>query len=115
MIRMDELLSYAGILPGIGAALLSAYNWYQMHRGAVLKPQEPVSYGLRLPTNEERFDRAKTFFYFPLVIQNTGTKPGTVTKIDIIFTAKEGKKRMKKVGQVHIPQEAFLAVLQTEE
>ena len=28
---------------------------------------------------------------------------------------KEGKKRMKAVGKISLPQEAFLAVLQTEE
>ncbi len=80
--------SILAALPGVAAGLLSAYNWWQMHRGAVIKPGEPVNYALE--RDEDKDGVVK--YYFPVLMHNTGKKAGMITEIMITFKSQSTEK-----------------------
>ena len=41
--------------------------------------------------------------------------PGISGSFEVLEKQKEGKKRMRQIGNVEVPQEAFLAVLKLDE
>jgi len=96
----SDLITYAAYLPGIGAVLLSLYNWYQMRRGAVIKLNQSVSYGL---IRDEEIDGAVKY-YFPILTYNEGSKAGMITAITISFKSSTGEKRIdisRRVEMIH--------------
>ncbi|MFQ5980222.1 MAG: leucine-rich repeat domain-containing protein [Candidatus Heimdallarchaeota archaeon] len=95
----EELTLVGAALPGVAAALLSAWNWWQMRRGAVIKPDRFVNYGLRNVTFEEhhRYSRKEKILYFPVLLNNVGTKAGLVSNIDIFFKPAKGANGEKKL------------------
>ena len=67
------------MLPGVGAALLSAYNWYRLRQGANLKLDKIVSYAIKPETSNINK------FYFPVLVHNVGTNTGMVHDLVISF------------------------------
>ncbi len=96
----SELFTYAAYLPGIGAALLALYNWYQMQRGAVINLNQPVNYGL---IRDEEIDGAIKF-YFPILTYNEGSKAGMAKDLTISFKSGGVEKKIdisRRVEMVH--------------
>lgn len=86
----DDIKNYAvTAAPGIGAAVLSVYNFLQNQKGANLHPVEFLNFGIISPAKHHHTSEIldnKTVFYFPVLINNTGIKPGSVKNVQIIFT-----------------------------
>lgn len=100
----DDMLLIGAALPGVAAALLSAWNWWQMRRGAVIEPDRFVNYGLRNVTWEDnqRYYRQEKILYFPVLLNNVGTKAGLVSNIDIFFKGANGEKKLEIVRRVDV-------------
>ncbi|MHA2095466.1 MAG: hypothetical protein ACW98F_12675, partial [Candidatus Hodarchaeales archaeon] len=99
-ILTSEIITYAAYLPGVGAVLLSLYNWYQMRRGAVIKLNQPVNFGL---IRDEEKDGAINY-YFPVLTYNEGSKAGMITDMTISFKSGTSEKRIdisRRVEMVH--------------
>jgi Leucine-rich repeat (LRR) protein len=92
----DDLSLIGAALPGVAAALLSAYNWWIMRRGAVIKPDRFINYGLLNVTFEghQRYSRQEKILYFPVLLNNVGTKAGLVSNIEIFFKGANGEKKL---------------------
>ncbi|MHA2497371.1 MAG: leucine-rich repeat domain-containing protein [Candidatus Hodarchaeales archaeon] len=95
----EELALVGAALPGVAAALLSAYNWWIMRRGAIIKPDRFITYGLQNITFEEhqRYARKEKILYFPIILNNVGTKAGLVSNIEIYFRGANGANGEKKL------------------
>ncbi len=96
----SDLFTYAAYMPGFGGALLALYNWYQMRRGAVVKLNQPVNFGLIRDVEKD----GAINYYFPLLTYNEGSKAGMITDVSISFKSEEFEKRIdisRRVEMVH--------------
>ncbi len=100
----EELTLVGAALPGVAAALLSAYNWWQMRRGAIIKPDRFITYGLENVTWEshQRYIRQEKILYFPIILNNVGTKSGLVSNIEIFFRGTNGEKKLDISRRVEV-------------
>jgi Leucine-rich repeat (LRR) protein len=89
--------------PGVAAIGLSLYNWYLMRRGAKLNLDKFVTYGVYSPEISDA--PPKTIFYFPILVNNTGYKPGMISEVSIVCTGPGGKKNLKINRRIEIHKE----------
>jgi hypothetical protein len=90
----EDLLSWS-YLPGIGAAFLSVYNWFQSRRGPKLTPNKFVTYGYwGVGTTK--------YLYIPILINNDGRRAGLVSDIKITFESADDKKQLKILRRVEL-------------
>ncbi len=80
MVELNELLGYA---PGIAAAFLSAYNWYTMRKGADLKIDPFIYYGIQNLSYLENDDGTRKVLFLPVSILNDGVRNGTVRDVQV--------------------------------
>ncbi len=92
----DEIFGYAAAaVPGVGAGLLSLYNWYKMQGGAKLAVEPFVTYGLYHPSRGQKAD--EKYLYVPILINNTGPKTGVVTNVEITFRSEKMEEKALKI------------------
>ena len=95
----EEIFGYAAAaVPGVGAGLLSLYNWYKMQGGAKLQVDPFVTYGLYRPKKGLRataYD--EKYLYIPILINNTGSKTGLVTNVEITFRSEKTEEKVLKI------------------
>ena len=90
-------------LPGIGAVLLSLYNWYILRQGGRIKPLKIVNYGIWAIKKDPTMFK---HLFMPIILDNSAIKPALVTDIQISFQGPNGESKqidVKKRIELNMP------------
>lgn len=94
---MDDILTMLyPALPGIGAVLLSLYNWYTLRQGGRIRPLKVVNYGLWAIKSNEKLVK---HLFLPIILDNSAIKPALVTDIVISFQSNAGASKQIAVNR----------------